>query len=58
MQVIKREKIEYVLSMTKEEKDWLQLTMQNPLHGQTPENEGSSDNEHRRNLWEELASSD
>ena len=41
-----------VLTLTKEEADWLHNVMQNPLWNQNPDEESPEDAEMRRNFFE------
>ncbi|GEK52376.1 hypothetical protein [Vreelandella venusta] len=42
------QKIEVILSLTPEEVQWLHGVMQNPLHGQSPQEEDIADRTMRR----------
>lgn len=42
------------LEMTGEEALWLKAVMQNPLHGNTPQDEPRHDHDNRHALWQAL----
>jgi len=43
--------IEVVMTLTVEEALWLHAVMQNPLHGQTPQDELTADRDMRRKFY-------